>query len=88
MPVALEGLDHVALLVRDQAGSVAWYEHVLGLKRVFEAAFRVGRPAFDRARTELADRGVAARFEDHKVSHSLYFADPDGHRLELTTYEL
>ena len=30
----------------------------------------------------------APRLEDHGVAHSLYFADPDGHRLELTTYEI
>jgi catechol 2,3-dioxygenase-like lactoylglutathione lyase family enzyme len=27
-------------------------------------------------------------FMDHATAHSIYFADPDGHRLEITTYEL
>jgi catechol-2,3-dioxygenase len=26
--------------------------------------------------------------QDHGVSHSIYFEDPDGVELELTTYEL
>ena len=27
-------------------------------------------------------------FSDHGASHSLYFRDPDGHLVELTTYEV
>lgn len=27
------------------------------------------------------------RLEDHRVSWSLYFADPDGNRFEITTYD-
>jgi catechol 2,3-dioxygenase-like lactoylglutathione lyase family enzyme len=30
--------------------------------------------------------GELARFEDHGNAHSLYFRDPDGHVVELTTY--
>jgi catechol 2,3-dioxygenase-like lactoylglutathione lyase family enzyme len=25
--------------------------------------------------------------QDHHIAHSIYFSDPDEHRLELTTYE-
>ncbi len=32
----LDGLDHVALTVRDVARSVAWYQDVLGLERAHE----------------------------------------------------
>ena len=28
-----------------------------------------------------------ARFSDHGISHSVYLNDPDGHQIELTTYE-
>jgi catechol 2,3-dioxygenase-like lactoylglutathione lyase family enzyme len=118
----VEGVDHVALRVSDQAGSIAWYRGVLGLDRVHEeewgdvpammvahgsgvalfpadgaagqgpefmhVAFRVDRRTFDGARARLADLGIETRFANHGVAHSIYFTDPDGHRLELTTYEL
>ena len=41
----------------------------------------------DAARRELADEDFKLTFTDHGVSHSLYFRDPDGHLIELTTYE-
>lgn len=50
-------------------------------------AFRVDRPGFERAQEELRDRGIAFEFMDHETAHSIYFTDPDGHRLEITTYE-
>ncbi len=56
--------------------------------RVMHVAFRVGREMFDRARTELPELGIEPRFEDHGNVHSLYFDDPDGHKLELATYEV
>lgn len=51
-------------------------------------AFRVNRANFEQAQHELKARGIECEFEDHTVSHSIYLADPDGHRIELTTYEL
>lgn len=57
-------------------------------RAVRHLAFRVDRANLERAREELAARGVETRFEDHGVSHSIYFPDPDGHEIELTTYEL
>jgi catechol 2,3-dioxygenase-like lactoylglutathione lyase family enzyme len=124
----VEGLDHVALTVRDVPRSVAWYRDVLGLERRYEEvwgdfpavvgvgttalalfpapvpapapppgrdvlsvrhiAFRVDRETFDRARGELEARGLAPTFQDHTAAHSLYFPDPDGHQLEITTYDV
>lgn len=117
----IEGLDHVAITVRDLDESERWYSEVLGLERaqpqwdpprimaaagtgvaLFPAddgevaaaphmhhiAFRVNRAAFDAARSELEGRGVSLSFSDHGAAHSIYFADPDGHRLELTTYQV
>jgi catechol 2,3-dioxygenase-like lactoylglutathione lyase family enzyme len=124
----VEGIDHVALTVRDVARSVAWYREVLGLERrhaevwgdfppssaraprhsrcsrrgcprrgrrrardvlsVRHIAFRVDGATFGRARAHLEARGIAPTFEDHIAAHSLYFTDPDGHQLEITTYEL
>ena len=31
---------------------------------------------------------IAVSFQDHDICHSIYSADPDGHQLEITTYEL
>lgn len=124
----LDGIDHVALTVRDLGRSVTWYQAVLGLERRYEEvwgdfpvvlgvgttslalfpaampdpapppgremlsvrhiAFRVSRAAFEQARDELEAHGLAPRFEDHTAAHSLYFTDPDGHQLEITTYDV
>jgi catechol-2,3-dioxygenase len=40
------------------------------------------------AQQELKTRGVAFEFQDHEISESIYFQDPDGHELEITTYEV
>jgi catechol 2,3-dioxygenase-like lactoylglutathione lyase family enzyme len=51
-------------------------------------AFRATRAEFEKAREVLPQRGVEVEFQDHTVSHSIYFFDPDGHQLEITTYEI
>lgn len=123
----LEGIDHVALAVRDVARSVVWYQDVLGLQRFHEdvwgdfpafvgvgttalalfpasgtdakvcsrdaiamrhLAFRATRANYEKAREELERRGIGFEFQDHSIAHSIYFHDPDGHEIEITTYEL
>ncbi len=121
----VEGIDHVALLVRDVQASVRWYQEVLGLEQRHAAtwggvpsmmcagttclalfplgpdvalpaenpgmshlAFRVDGAGFEAAQSELRERGIDFVFEDHDISHSIYFRDPDGYRLEITTYDL
>ena len=56
--------------------------------RILHIAFRVDREGFQRAREELAAQGLEPRFSDHGIAHSIYFTDPDGHQLELTTYDV
>jgi lactoylglutathione lyase len=56
--------------------------------RILHIAFRVDRDGFEAAQAELCDRGIETRFADHGASHSTYFDDPDGHQIELTTYEV
>ena len=124
----LEGIDHVALAVRDVARSVAWYRDVLGLERRYSdawgdvpsvmgigttsialfpvgthtpepppgrgtiamrhLAFRSTAATFVGAQQELKRRQIPFEFQDHGISRSIYFLDPDGHQLEITTYEI
>jgi catechol 2,3-dioxygenase-like lactoylglutathione lyase family enzyme len=57
-----------------------------GVNRHF--AIRLDRSGFDAARAELAEPGIEAELWDHTICHSLYVRDPDGHQVELTTYDL
>jgi len=124
----LEGIDHVALAVRDVERSADWYVDVLGFERRFNGmwngipvfvarektaialfpagsdqpnspqprqrngilhlAMRANRANFIVAQRELTSRGIDFHFTDHEISHSIYFRDPDGIELEITTYEL
>jgi catechol 2,3-dioxygenase-like lactoylglutathione lyase family enzyme len=125
---ALEGIDHVALAVRDIKASVQWYEDVLGLKRLYQQAwgdypavvgvgttsvalfpvetdapqpspgrnvlatchiaFRADSENFARVQRELTRRHIAFEFQDHDIAHSIYLHDPNGHEIEITTYDL
>jgi catechol 2,3-dioxygenase-like lactoylglutathione lyase family enzyme len=56
--------------------------------RMLHLAFRADRQNFLAAQRELEKRGIKFEFQDHEISHSIYFGDPDGHQLEITTYEV
>jgi catechol 2,3-dioxygenase-like lactoylglutathione lyase family enzyme len=56
--------------------------------RMLHLAFRANRKNFLVAQQELKRGGIDFEFQDHEISHSIYFRDPDGHELEITTYEL
>lgn len=124
----LEGLDHVALAVRDVERSADWYVDVLGFERRYDGmwggvpvfvardktaialfpaksdqpnpslprkpagmlhlALRANRKNFVAAQRDLTNRGITFHFQDHEISQSIYFRDPDGIELEITTYEL
>ena len=43
---------------------------------------------FVAAQQELKKHGIKFEFQDHEIAHSIYFRDPDGHQLEITTYEV
>jgi catechol 2,3-dioxygenase-like lactoylglutathione lyase family enzyme len=49
--------------------------------------FRLDRPSFEEAVHTLREMGIPFSEDDHQISLSLYFQDPDGHWIELTTYE-
>jgi catechol 2,3-dioxygenase-like lactoylglutathione lyase family enzyme len=122
----LEGIDHVAMGVRDIERSAKWYIDVLGFERLNDGmwngvptfigkgntglalfpaneepktsghreirmlhlAFRADRENFRTAQQELKERGIKFEFQDHEIAHSIYFRDPDGHQLEITTYDV
>ena len=126
--IDIEGIDHVALSVRDVERSAQWYIDVLGFERRHEGmwegipvfigkgttsialfsvssdeksrpcgrgdvrmlhlALRADRKNFLAAQEELKRHGIKFEFQDHEISHSIYFRDPDGHKLEITTYQL
>jgi catechol 2,3-dioxygenase-like lactoylglutathione lyase family enzyme len=85
--------DEPAFLMAGQSG-LALFRSKSGTNQqpsalsVRHIAFRVDRRQFGRAQEELKARGIAFEFQDHDVSHSIYFNDPDGHQLEITTYEI
>jgi catechol 2,3-dioxygenase-like lactoylglutathione lyase family enzyme len=81
-----EGNTAIALFpVRPNARSTS---STRGNIRMLHLAFRADRKNFITAQEELKRRGIKFEFEDHEISHSIYFRDPDGHQLEITTYEL
>ena len=51
-------------------------------------AFRADRENFRQAQETLRQRNIPFQFQDHTISHSIYFRDPDGHQLEITTYDV
>lgn len=56
---------------------------------VSHLAFRAASHAdFEAAQAHLRARAIPFEFQDHEISHSVYFSDPDGFQLEITTYDL
>jgi catechol-2,3-dioxygenase len=58
-------------------------------KALSHLAFRAATKGdFQSAQVELQSKGISFELQDHGVSHSIYFVDPDGFPLEITTYDL
>jgi catechol 2,3-dioxygenase-like lactoylglutathione lyase family enzyme len=76
----------LALFSPDTAAPLPAPDHNVIAMRHF--ALRLDRRNFERAQVELAEQNIPFSFEDHTIAHSIYVFDPDGHRVELTTYEL
>jgi catechol 2,3-dioxygenase-like lactoylglutathione lyase family enzyme len=51
-------------------------------------AFRVDRENFEAAQKAFRDQGIEFEFADHGPAQSVYISDPDGHTVEITTYEV
>ena len=83
-PVFMGELGACVALFQAQVNTPERQPESTGLRHV---AFMVGRDDLAAAQTRLRERGVEFRFEDHGNAHSIYFPDPDGNVIELTTYE-
>jgi catechol 2,3-dioxygenase-like lactoylglutathione lyase family enzyme len=59
-----------------------------GPEGILHFALRADRTNFLAAQRDLTSRGIAFHFQDHEISHSIYFRDPDGYEVEITTYDL
>ena len=51
-------------------------------------AFRTSRRGLETAKAELGARGIAFEERDYGVAWSVYLPDPDGHLVEITTYQV
>jgi catechol 2,3-dioxygenase-like lactoylglutathione lyase family enzyme len=84
-----KGTTAIALFPhRDSPDSTAAKQRPPSATDMLHLAFRADRKNFLAAQTDLKSRGVRFEFEDHEISHSIYFRSPDGHRFEITTHEL
>ena len=72
---------------RDETVHLALFEGTPN-KRPSTVAFKVGAEEFGQWQAHLAEAlGVHLEAEDHTVSWSIYFSDPDGNSFEITSYE-
>jgi catechol 2,3-dioxygenase-like lactoylglutathione lyase family enzyme len=80
-----KGETGIAIFPARESGGGSDQTTRIGLRHF---ALRADRANFLRAQSELKDRGISFHFEDHEIAHSIYFRDPDGFQLEITTYEI
>jgi catechol 2,3-dioxygenase-like lactoylglutathione lyase family enzyme len=64
-------------------------EPVPAVGQAWHLALRAATYAdFQSAQTGLQAKGIPFQFRDHEIAHSIYFSDPDGFLLEITTYDI
>ncbi len=80
-----KGVTGIAIFPVREASAVSGPPRPVDLRHF---ALRADRANFLRAQRELRERGIDFQFEDHQIAHWIYFCDPDGFNLEITTYEL
>jgi catechol 2,3-dioxygenase-like lactoylglutathione lyase family enzyme len=86
-PVALCANDACVALFRRREGAemaAEWADPDPG--RHF--AMALDRANFEQAQRDLQALGIEFKLRNHKVCDSLYLNDPEGHEIELTTYEV
>ena len=86
-PVALCAGDACVALFRERGGAELVAEPAdPDPSRHF--AMALDRANFEQAQRDLQALGIEFRLRNHKVCDSLYLNDPEGHEIELTTYEV
>jgi catechol-2,3-dioxygenase len=75
----------IGLFQAQDGGPVERGAEAVGFRHL---AFTVGKDDLERAQAHFGETGVEFRFEDHGNANSVYLRDPDGHTIELTTYEV
>lgn len=74
----------LGLLLRPQAAPVPDLDSKITITRL---AFQTDAPGFETAQRKLKTLGVPFEApEDIGIAYSIFFSDPDGHQLEITTY--
>ncbi|MCU0769016.1 MAG: VOC family protein [Burkholderiaceae bacterium] len=81
---AADGLTHVALFEDERR---AGHGHTVALRTDCEGFVAFFRRAPRLALYDRRRKPGPPRLQDHEQSLSLYFSDPDGNPLELTTYD-
>ncbi len=61
------------------AGKLSYTPHI---------AFAVSLSSFNDVKMELKGKEIEYVFQDHAISHSIYFRDPDDYCIEITTYDI
>ena len=56
--------------------------------KMLHLAFKADKGNFLKAQQELTAKNINFSFQDHEIARSIYFKDPDGHMIEITTYEI
>lgn len=74
----------VALFPRDEAPTTPPARADDDMSHV---GFRTSRRGLEQAKAEIRALGIDHHEGDYGVAWSVYFDDPDGHQIEITTYE-
>ena len=56
--------------------------------KMLHIAFKLDQINFIQAQKDLKGLNISYRIAEHENCHSIYFDDPDGHKIELTCYDL
>jgi catechol 2,3-dioxygenase-like lactoylglutathione lyase family enzyme len=72
----------IALFPRDGTPNIARGDDDMG-----HIGFRTSRRGLEQAKAEAGEKSIEYHEGDYCIAWSIYFDDPDGHQIEITTYE-